>query len=165
MAASSNRADCTHPNAPVESVKEGGWPVRELDFGGTSAGGVSPTVATQNKIIKTCPDCGQVLQEGLKGSLEIDSVTLSAGAVGGTSPTATVTLTWTSAGDDTDSYKIERSLDGGTTWVASTPATALGTATTSPQTGLNTGSRKFRVFAIQDGVQGPSSNVATITVP
>jgi hypothetical protein len=82
-------------------------------------------------------------------------------AATGSSPTASSSVSWT-ASPDADSYKIQRQKDGGA-WVAGTPAT--GASSPSVQTGLSSGSWKFRVIAVNDGVDSaPSAESAAVVV-
>lgn len=162
MAANSNPALCTHPNPPTARIIDGGWSTREL-AGYAGNAGITTTLGNINKVAMVCPDCGWVVEEKLVNPDEIAHATdLSAAAPGGTSPAATVALNWADV-PGADSYKIEKSTDGGSTWVAATPATS--TSSASSQTGLATGSVKFRVKAVDNGVDGSISNVVTVTIP
>lgn len=86
---------------------------------------------------------------------------LAAGAVGGVSPNATVTLTWTAVAGAT-SYNIQRKLGAGS-FAAATPGTSA--TATSPQTGLTTGTWTFRVQAVVSGALSEWSDTITVVVP
>lgn len=63
-----------------------------------------------------------------------------------------------------DSYNIEVSTDGGTTWGAANPATATGAETTSNQTGLTTATTyHFRMITVMDGVESAPSETLEVT--
>ena len=53
MAASSNPANCTHPNA-AWVTREGGWPARVIEHNDQ---GLDPTAGTAVTKVKNCPDC------------------------------------------------------------------------------------------------------------
>lgn len=161
MAANSNPALCTHPNAPTSRVIEGGWSTRELG-GYAGTGGITQTLGDVVKVAKDCPDCSWELEQILVNPDEITkAATPTAGSVSGTSPTAQVTLDWPDAAE-VDSYKIQRSTDGGATYAAGTPATA--TSSTSTQTALSTGSVRFRIISVKDGVDSAPSSHVSVTV-
>lgn len=86
---------------------------------------------------------------------------LTAGTVSGTSPSASVALTWTPVVGAT-AYAVEKSVDAGTTWTSAmtNPTVANGSAT-----GLSTGSVKFRVSAIVGGVTSDPCPPITVTIP
>lgn len=86
---------------------------------------------------------------------------LTAGAITGTSPAASVALTWTPVAGAT-AYKVEKSTDNGSTWISagSNPSVANLTAT-----GLSSGSVKFRVSAIVGGVTSDPCPPITVTIP
>lgn len=87
---------------------------------------------------------------------------LTPGAIGGTSPAATVALTWSPV-SGAASYNIEKSTDGGATWTDGTPATS-NTPTVS-QTGLSTGTAKFRVSSVVNGDESDPSLPVTVVIP
>lgn len=86
---------------------------------------------------------------------------LTAGAVTGTSPAASVALTWTPVAGAT-SYKVEKSTDGGTVWAS---AITNPTSANATPTGLSSGSVKFRVSAIVGGVTSDPCPPITVTIP
>lgn len=74
----------------------------------------------------------------------------------------TVSLAWFPVSGATG-YVTQKSLDGGTTWVATTVQPA-GTATTVTETGLTTATAyKFRVASIVGGVTGGFSAALSVT--
>lgn len=87
---------------------------------------------------------------------------LVAAAPTGTSPTASVALSW----QDTPgaaSYKIAKKVGSGA-WGNGTPAT--GSTLASTQTGLSTGTVQFRITSVaQSGKESSPSNVVTVTIP
>lgn len=86
---------------------------------------------------------------------------LAAGAVGGVSPAATVTLTWTSVVGAT-SYNIRRKL-GTAAYAAATPATSA--TATSPQTALASGTWTFSVQSVLGGQLSSWSSEIQVVVP
>jgi subtilisin family serine protease len=75
-----------------------------------------------------------------------------------------VKLTWTDNSTNEQSFRIERSTDGGVTWtqIVQMPANY----TTWTQTGLTSGKTYlYRVRAYDGSVNGSYSNVATVTTP
>jgi len=87
---------------------------------------------------------------------------LSAAAPTGTSPTASVVLTWVAPKTGTPTgYKIEKKVGSGA-WGAGTPAT-VGAVLTATETGLSTGSVQFRVSATLAGAKD-SGVTAPVTV-
>lgn len=92
---------------------------------------------------------------------------LSAAAPTGTSPTASVALTWV-ATPGAASYKIAKSVKSGAVWgawTAGTPATVTAPTVTATETGLSTGQVRFRVTAVLGPEESPPSNVVTVTIP
>lgn len=89
---------------------------------------------------------------------------LAAAAPTGTSPTASVALTWNAPAAGTPSgYKIDKKV-GANAWAAGTPATSATASVT--QTGLSSGNVQFRVSATAAGAKdsGLTSPVA-VTIP
>jgi hypothetical protein len=90
---------------------------------------------------------------------------VTAAAATGSSPTASSALSWPAV-TGADSYKVERSKDNGS-WIAGTPATAAtgSDPVTNTQTGLSSGSWRFRVITVRDGVDSaPSSPTSAVVV-
>ena len=87
---------------------------------------------------------------------------LTPGALGGASPAATAALTWSPV-SGAASYNIEKSTDGGVTWVDGVPASE--TTTDSDQTGLSSGNVRFRVSAVVNGDESAFSLPINITIP
>jgi hypothetical protein len=87
---------------------------------------------------------------------------LTPGAIGGASPAATVALTWSPV-SGASGYNIEKSTDGGTTWVDGTPASE--TTTDSDQTGLSSGNVRFRVTAVVNGDESSPSLPINVVIP
>ena len=87
---------------------------------------------------------------------------LTPGAVTGTSPTATVALTWSPVAGAAN-YKVEKSTDGGVTWVDGNPATE--TTPDSDQTGLASGNVRFRVAAVVNGDESTFSLPINVVIP
>lgn len=96
---------------------------------------------------------------------------LSAAAPTGTSPTASVALSWGApavGGPVVGGYKVYKSVKSGAVWgpwVAGVPPTSSGTATTVTETGLSSGQVRFRVTATSGSQESPASNVITVTIP
>lgn len=86
---------------------------------------------------------------------------LTAGSVTGTSPSASVALTWTPVAGAT-AYVVEKSTDNGATWGS---AITNPTSANATPTGLSTGSVKFRVSAIVGGVTSDPCPPITVTIP
>lgn len=87
---------------------------------------------------------------------------LTAGAQTGTSPSVSQVLTWTPVAGAT-AYPIQKSTDGGTTYVAGTPSTiGVGNVT---ETGLATGTVKFRVAATVGGVTSDYCPAISVVIP
>ena len=86
---------------------------------------------------------------------------LTAGSVTGTSPAASVALTWTPVAGAT-AYVVEKSTDAGATWGS---AIANPTVANATPTGLSSGSVKFRVSAIVGGVTSDPCPPITVTIP
>src|SRR6185312_3229773 len=81
--------------------------------------------------------------------------------------TSQINLSWTAPSDNGGSpitgYKINRSDDGGSTWITLVQNTGT-TATTYSDTGLSPGTtHSYRVFAINSVGTSPSSNIAIAT--
>lgn len=87
---------------------------------------------------------------------------LTAGAKSGTSPSITQTISW-SAVPGATGYVTQKSIDGGTTWT-NTTVQPSGAATTVTETGLSTGTVRFRVASIVGGVQSDWSPYIAVTV-
>lgn len=90
---------------------------------------------------------------------------VSAAAPTGTSPTASVVLSW-AAVPGAMGYKVEKSVKSGANWgawVAGVPPT--GAAANSTQTGLSTGQVRFRVTATGGAKDSPASNPVSVTIP
>jgi hypothetical protein len=89
---------------------------------------------------------------------------LSAAAPTGTSPTASVALTWAAPAGypPAASYKIYKQVGTGA-WGPGTPATSA--TLTATETGLSTGTVKFRVTAVAGLEESPVSNAVTVTIP
>lgn len=84
---------------------------------------------------------------------------LAAGAVTGTTPNRSVTLTWTAVAGAT-AYKVEKSIDGGTVWssAGANPATATLTVAS-----LSTGTVKFRVSTVSGaGESTPCPEISVV---
>ena len=86
---------------------------------------------------------------------------LTAGSVTGTSPSASVALTWTPVAGAT-AYVVEKSTDNGATWGS---AITNPTSANATPTGFSTGSVKFRVSAIVGGVTSDPCPPITVTIP
>lgn len=86
---------------------------------------------------------------------------LTAGAITGTSPAASVALTWTPVAGAT-AYVVEKSTDNGATWAS---AITNPTSANATPTGLSTGSVKFRVSAIVGSVTSDPCPPITVTIP
>ncbi|ACF05124.1 major tail protein [Mycobacterium phage Predator] len=86
---------------------------------------------------------------------------LTAGSVTGTSPSASVALTWTPVAGAT-AYVVEKSTDAGATWES---AITNPTSANATPTGLSSGSVKFRVSAIVGGVTSDPCPPITVTIP
>lgn len=87
---------------------------------------------------------------------------LTAGVQAGTSPAVTQVLTWTPVVGAT-AYPIQKSVDAGVTWIPGVPAT-IGVANVT-ETGLATGSIRFRVAATVGGVTSDYCPSITVVVP
>lgn len=86
---------------------------------------------------------------------------LTAGAITGTSPAASVALTWTPVAGAT-AYVVEKSTDSGATWSS---AITNPTSANATPTGLSSGSVKFRVSAIVGSVTSDPCPPITVTIP
>ena len=86
---------------------------------------------------------------------------LTAGSVTGTSPSASVALTWTPVAGAT-AYVVEKSTNAGATWGS---AITNPTSANATPTGLSSGSVKFRVSAIVGGVTSDPCPPITVTIP
>lgn len=86
---------------------------------------------------------------------------LTAGSIGGASPAATVSLTWTPVAGAT-LYGVQKSTDNGVTWssAGTDPSVANLTAT-----GLSTGSVQFRVRAQVNSVWSDYCPPITVVIP
>ena len=119
-----------------------------------------------------CAPCDSYSVCGLSAVFTVESDTAVTGAPTGLTATANgpeeIDLSWTApssiGGDAITGYKIEFSINGGTTWndlVADTGATDT---THSHSSNLSAGNtRHYRVSAINSGGAGPASNVAVAT--
>ena len=87
---------------------------------------------------------------------------LTPGVVGGASPAATVALTWSPV-SGAASYGVEKSTDGGVTWVDGSPASE--TTPDSDQTGLSSGNVRFRVSAVVNGEESMFSLPINVVIP
>lgn len=86
-------------------------------------------------------------------------INLTAGAVSGTTPNRSVTLTWDAVSGAT-SYKVEKSTDAGVTWSS---AGSNPTSATLAVTGLSTGTVYFRVSTISAaGTSDPCNPIAVV---
>ncbi len=100
-------------------------------------------------------------------SLSVTSVTLNAPtSLVATQLTSTsVRLNWNDTSTNEEGFAIERAVKSGNNWGAySQIATVGANSTTYTNTGVSKKSYRYRVRAYRNGVYGPYSNVAEITV-
>lgn len=135
------------------------------EFFVTSASGVGlPLLDDTNDLLYDIirSESSTVLTLTPEGNPVQSPLNLAAGTVTGTSPTASVVLTWTAVAGATG-YKLQKSIDGGTTWIVGVPATAA--SNTATETGLSTGAVKFRVASTVGGVDSDWCPPITVTIP
>jgi hypothetical protein len=87
---------------------------------------------------------------------------LTAAAPSGTSPAATVDLTYTAVTGATG-YEIQKSTDAGVTWVPGVPPTDAASPVT--QTGLEEGTIRFRIRATFAHGVSEWSNTVDVVIP
>lgn len=122
-----------------------------------------PPAVRQQDAYRNTSDSASIAGPGIPQSL-------TAAAPTGTSPTASVALSWvapTSSPVPTG-YKVYKSVLSGAVWGAwapGVPATSAGTAVTVTETGLSTGQVRFRVTAVATTEESPTSNIVVVTIP
>lgn len=89
---------------------------------------------------------------------------LTVGAITGSSPSASVVLTWTEVIGATG-YKVQKSTTSATTGFSAAPVQPITTATTATETGNATGTVYYRVCATVAGVDSEFSTAVSAVIP